>query len=97
MDMAVMTVGVDDCFDGFLVKNVVKLGIKSVLCGLGGVDAFARIDHNQSVCALNQRGIVPVIPAGDVHTLCDVYHSRRKKFLVLLQQDGVDRHRLRIQ
>jgi len=72
IDMAVVVVGVDDCFDGFLVEDIVQVGIEGILDLLCRGNALPWIYDNQTVDALDQHGIVPVVPSGNPDTVCYV-------------------------
>ena len=94
--MAVVMVGVDDRFDGFLVEDVVQLGIEGILGGLRRRNALPWIDDNQAVDALDQCRVVPIVPSGNVDPIRYSDHCGWKERLILGQQRRMDRHRFRI-
>jgi hypothetical protein len=96
MDMAVVMVGVDNRFDGFLVEDVVQVGIEGSLDGLCRRNALPWIDDNQAVDALDQCRIVPIVPSGNVDTICYTGSLWVERILILLQQRRMDWYRFRL-
>jgi hypothetical protein len=62
VDVAVVMVGVDDRLDGFLVEDVVQLGIEGILGGLARRNALPWIDDNQAVAPSISVGLSRLYP-----------------------------------